>query len=691
MKKPLRSSAAATGGPSPPGRKKTGPAAAKAGRKRKAAPGCKSPQDIRDCELWLRFEALLADLSARFVNLPPDEVDAEIEKAQRRVCECLELDLSAFWEWETDQSGILLLTHLYRPLGGPPVPERMVATENFPWCLDQLSQGNVIVLPRTDDAPPEAAVDLASWRHYGIKSNLGFPLAAGGGEMLGVLSFCTTRTERLWTEPQVKRLGLIAQVFANAIVRQRIEQALRESEERLSLATEAAGIGTWELDGPGRHFLVAAQIMDLFGLPPVDRLEVERFLALVHAEDRETVQEAMRQGVNSREMKVVEYRISRPDGPVRWMVSQGRLCDRGAGKPPRLMGVTADITERKQGEEALRLALDEVKRLRDRLQQENVYLREQVFAAAGHGDIVGESKVVRRMLGLARKVAPTDSAVLITGETGTGKELLAQFIHDLSPRKTKTMVKVNCAALPGPLIESELFGREKGAYTGAMTRQIGRFEVADGSTIFLDEIGDLPLDLQAKLLRVLQDGQYERLGSHSTLKTDVRVIAATNHNLGAMVREGKFREDLFHRLSVFPIEVPPLRARVEDIPLLVWKIVQEFNTKIGRAIESIPAQSMDQLKRYPWPGNIRELRNLIERAMILSDGRSLEVAFPGASTGSAVRPDTLEEMERRHILDVLERARWRISGRSGAAEILGLLPTTLHSRMKKLGITRPPA
>jgi transcriptional regulator with GAF, ATPase, and Fis domain len=293
------------------------------------------------------------------------------------------------------------------------------------------------------------------------------------------------------------------------------------------------------------------------------------------------------------------------------------------------------------------------------------------------------------MLAQAKRVAQTDTAVLITGETGTGKELLAQAIHDMSSRRAKSMVIVNCAALPPALIESELFGREKGAYTGAMTRQIGRFEVADGSTLFLDEIGDLPLDLQVKLLRVLQDGRFERLGSNHTLTANVRVIAATNRDLGAMVRDGRFREDLFHRLNVYPIEVPPLRARVSDIPFLVWRFVQEFNKKMGKSIDAIPKQTMERLKQYPWPGNVRELRNQVERGMIVSDGHSLTIDLPGGAPGPASIPVTLEEVERKHIRDVLERVQWRISGKGGAAEILGLLPTTLHSRMKKLGISRP--
>ena len=333
--------------------------------------------------------------------------------------------------------------------------------------------------------------------------------------------------------------------------------------------------------------------------------------------------------------------------------------------------------------------LEEVQRFRDRLQTENVSLREQIQSNDGHRHIVGESEAIQKMLAMAKMVGPTDTAVLITGETGSGKELLAQAIHNMSGRRSKPMVIVNCAALPPALIESELFGREKGAYTGAMTRQAGRFEVADGSTLVLDEIGDLPIDLQVKLLRVLQDGRFERLGTNRTLTVDVRMIAATNRDLGAMVRDGRFREDLFHRLNVYPIEVPPLRARVSDIPLLVWRFVQEFNKKMGKSIDSISSQTMERLKQYPWPGNVRELRNLIERAMIVSTGRSLTIDLPAVAAGPSPVPVTLEEVERKHICNVLERVHWRISGKQGAAEILGLRPTTLHSRIKKLGIPRP--
>jgi transcriptional regulator with GAF, ATPase, and Fis domain len=287
-------------------------------------------------------------------------------------------------------------------------------------------------------------------------------------------------------------------------------------------------------------------------------------------------------------------------------------------------------------------------------------------------------------------VATTDSTVLILGETGTGKELMAHTIHNLSARKDRAMIKLNCAALPATLIESELFGREKGAFTGAMTRQIGRFEAADGSTIFLDEIGELPLELQSKLLRVLQAGQFERLGSPTPVTVDVRVIAATNRDLRHEVKKGTFREDLFYRLNVFPILIPPLRERRDDIPLLVWEMVKEFGKNFSKTIERIPKKNMDALQSYAWPGNIRELRNVIERAMILTKGSTLLVDLPeiAASVAASAPRQTLAEVERAYILSVMEKSHWRVRGKDGAAEILGLKPTTLEARMKKLEIAR---
>jgi len=303
--------------------------------------------------------------------------------------------------------------------------------------------------------------------------------------------------------------------------------------------------------------------------------------------------------------------------------------------------------------------------------------------------IVGESRAIRRALDQVRHVAATDSTVLLLGETGTGKELFAAEIHALSARRERQMVCVNCAAIPETLIESELFGREKGAYTDAYSQQIGRFETADRSTIFLDEIGDLPLDVQVKLLRVLEERQVQRLGSGKSVRVNTRVIAATHRNLEQRVDGGEFRADLFYRLNVFPIAVPPLRERCEDIPALVWCFVEEFAKSFGKTVEEIAPDTMAALQRYPWPGNIRELRNAVERAMILATGPRLAIAVPTPLHTGAAAQTRLVDVQKAHILRVLESANWRVRGIGGAADRLGLRPTTLETRMAKLGLSRP--
>ena len=340
-------------------------------------------------------------------------------------------------------------------------------------------------------------------------------------------------------------------------------------------------------------------------------------------------------------------------------------------------------------EELVEKRTAELVKLKNQIEQENIYLRKEIEVKHKHEEIIGNSEPLRNMLRSAEQVAHTGSTVLILGETGTGKELLARAIHNLSPRKDRQMVTLNCAALPATLLESELFGREKGAYTGAMTRQLGRFEIADGSTIFLDEIGEMALEVQAKLLRVLQEGQFERLGNPQTIRVNVRIIASTNRELSRSVAEGRFREDLYYRLNVFSITAPPLRERIEDIPLLVWAFIKEFEKPMGKAIEKIPQKSMAALQRYPWPGNIRELKNVIENAMIISNDRILKLK-PLADLSLYLHKDLkLEVVERNHIIDVLNKTSWRVSGQKGAADLLGLKRTTLESRMKKLGITRP--
>jgi formate hydrogenlyase transcriptional activator len=337
------------------------------------------------------------------------------------------------------------------------------------------------------------------------------------------------------------------------------------------------------------------------------------------------------------------------------------------------------------------LAYEEIAALKAQLEEENVYLQEEVRTEAAFGDVIGESPQILAVLAGVRKVAKTDSTVLVTGETGTGKELIVRAIHDLSRRKDKLLVKVNCAALPAGVIESELFGHERGAFTGALTRKVGRFELANRGTLFLDEVGDLPLELQAKLLRVLQEGEFERVGGTQTLKVDVRLIAATNRDLERAVAEGRFRADLYYRLNVFPIVIPPLRKRLQDVPRLARHFAMLYASKMGKNVGPLNADVLERLAAYAWPGNVRELQNVIERAVILSPNGRFELGdFAAAPAAGSAKSEarSLEDVERQHIVAVLEETGWRVSGDRGAATILGLKRTTLEARMKKLGISR---
>ena len=355
--------------------------------------------------------------------------------------------------------------------------------------------------------------------------------------------------------------------------------------------------------------------------------------------------------------------------------------------------LTREIAERTKAQASLQVTYAEIKQLKDLLQAENVYLKQEVARHYNFGEIVGHCSVLSRVFSLVEQVAPMNATVLLLGETGTGKGLVARAIHSSSSRKGLPFITVNCTTLPAALIESELFGRERGAFTGSDTKQIGRFELADGGTIFLDEIGELPLELQCKLLRVIQDGEFERLGSPRTVKVDVRIIAATNRNLEVEIKNGRFREDLYYRLNVFPITMPPLRQRKEDIPLLVNHFVAKFNKKIGKRIDIVSKDTLNSLQEYHWPGNVRELESVIERAVIITTGSALQVLDrfdtshkPEGPEGQEVK--VLVELEHDHIIQVLQQTGWRIEGKQGAALLLGLNPSTLRARMRKYGIVR---
>jgi PAS domain S-box-containing protein len=481
---------------------------------------------------------------------------------------------------------------------------------------------------------------------------------------------------------------------------------LAESEQRRldEFLSNVPGL-VWESrvsrDGVSRseHF-VSQHVEKMLGYTVQEWMSEPRFwLKIMPEEEREASLRLNDAIFASGSDGVVQHRWRTKDGRLRWVEAHLSVIFDENKVPVGLRGVTLDITERKVAEEGLRNALIEVEQLKDQLQKENVYLREQVELKQEFQEIIGDTDEIKYVLFKIQQVAPTDASVLIQGETGTGKELVARAIHNASPRKDRPMVKINCAALPANLIESELFGHEKGAFTGAQTRKIGRFELANGATLFLDEIGELPLELQVKLLRVLQEGEFERLGSSQTRKVDVRIVAATNRNLKAEVQNGTFREDLWYRLNVFPITVPPLRHRKSDIALLVNFFVDQANRKLGRTVKTISPQTLEALENYYWPGNVRELANVVERALINSNGTVLQLAdkldselqipVNGDGNGDHKPLSKLEDVERDHILAVLDKCEWRIEGPNGAAEVLALNSSTLRSRMNKLGIKRP--
>lgn len=476
----------------------------------------------------------------------------------------------------------------------------------------------------------------------------------------------------------------------------RAQQALRESEARFRTMADTAPVMIWVSGQWKGCTYFNKQWLDFTGR------ELEQELGSgwtegVHPHDYEHCMEIYNKSFDERIPFEIEYRLRRSDGEYRWIIDSGAPRFSSDGAFLGYIGSCIDITERKESEVELRQAHEDLNRLKNQLEAENIYLQQELQLEQSlqldqsFGELIGQSDAIKSVLLKANQVAPTDSTVLITGETGTGKELVARAIHGASSRKDHPLIKVNCAALTPTLIESELFGHEKGAFTGASGRKLGRFELANGGTIFLDEIGELSIDMQVKLLRVIQEGEFERVGGIKTIKVDVRIIAATNRNLRAEIEKGTFREDLWYRLNVFPITVPPLRQRKDDIPLLVEHFIAKFAKRSGKTITAVSPRVMQTLQAHSWPGNVRELANVIERAVIHTTGSVLQSLgkFGHADDESALLPKTLEEVERQLIIDTLENTQWRIEGSRGAAKILDINPSTLRARMLKLGITRP--
>jgi PAS domain S-box-containing protein len=508
----------------------------------------------------------------------------------------------------------------------------------------------------------------------------GILLAFNQWHIMGLAVFCAVAT--------LLAVGLLIQRSRHG----RAKAALRTSDERYLLALAGSTDGLWDWDLLSDTVFYSDRFREILGYSFEEfPATIDSFRSRLHPEDAEAIWAAIERHLQERAPYKVEYRLRKKSGEYLWFLARGQAIWNTEGKAIRMSGSIQDITERKQAELNLQIALSEIQELKEKLEAERAYLQEEIKLEYNYENIIGQSDGLKYVLYKVEQIAPSDTTVIVLGETGTGKELVARAIHGLSPRKDRALVKVNCATLPSNLIESELFGHEKGAFTGAHVRQLGRFEVANGASLFLDEIGELPMELQPKLLRVIQDGEFERLGSSGTIKVDVRVIAATNRNLEEEVRRGRFREDLWYRLSIFPITVPPLRERMNDIPLIVDFFVDKISKRLGKSIESIPTSVMNTLQDYQWPGNVRELENVLERAVINSSGPKLrlvdELKKPHKDLTTAQK--TLEEVERDHIVRVLEHTNWKVSGKNGAAEILGLNRSTLRARIRKLGIRQP--
>ncbi len=690
-----------------------------------------------DIEEREQFEALVVGIAARFTD-SDKHIDALTDSVLAKLGQFLKADRVTYLEVDAKENRFMPTRNWIAP--GSDASEGFPyvnLSARFEWLSAKIMQDQPVVINHLDQFPAEARDEREYCEQVGICSVAMVP-ATIRGVVVGALALDAYAQPRNWDDRVVSRLRVLASIIAGANDRERKRKTIAELQR---FESAVATVSTTFVNLPpesvdekieaGLEVVARALDADLITLLQPrgqggyvvthewasDELSGPGFKGVIVDETYPWLAERLSQGETIAIGALSEYPEESADArdatereglqSVLWVPFEirgelaGHLAINSvlerAWSPklfPRLrvLGeVFGEALSRRDAEFRMRESFNEISSLKEKLQQENVYLRREVRLTDRNDDIVGDSDAMQAALQEARQVAATDSTVLILGETGTGKELLARTIHNSSRRSDQVMVTVNCAALPSSLVEAELFGREKGAYTGALSREAGRFEIADGSTILLDEIGELSLELQAKLLRVLQDGEFERLGSAKTLKTDVRVLASTNRDLKKAVEDKEFREDLYYRLNVFPIELPPLRDRRDDIPKLVWTFVQEFSETMGKTIESIPAAAMESLKAYEWPGNVREVRNIVERARIVSHGPILELEPPNRDSvpgGGAVSSRKLADIECGHIRAVLDSTGWRIRGSGGAAEILGLKPTTLEARMKKLGLAR---
>jgi len=645
----------------------------------------KSDKYSRTLDEHLKFESLLGDLSARLVNLPLESIDAAIESSIKAIVEFFKVDRCHLGTFSSDHSKIVV-PYFYSQLGID-IPQITDVDQNFlSFIYESIKKDKLLAFSDISELPDHAKKDREVIEKMSIKSLLVVPLKIDDIVQFG-LSLSTIKKHRQWKEYTINHIKIVGNILANVLQRRIIlEEIVKEKRWSESIIQGMPQLA-YVFDLQGRLKRWNKNVEEILGFM-AEELQNKFVGDFIAEADREKVVTTVQAVFKDGKERQIGYDILKKNGETIPYYGSGKLAE--IDGELYMIGMTIDMSELKTAQKQIETQLEEINILKDQLEAENLYLRQELKSSHTFDEIVGESNILKHILYRIEQVAPQDTTVLLEGETGTGKELFARAIHQRSRRSDKPMITVNCASLPANLIESELFGHEKGAFTGALQKKIGRFELADGGTIFLDEVGEIPLELQSKLLRVLQEGTFERIGSVKTISVDVRVIAATNRDLEQEISRGRFRKDLYYRLNVYPITIVPLRERVSDIPLLVEHFVKRFNQKMGKNITRIPRKVMEQLKIYEWPGNIRELENIIERAVILSKSSTLSVEqLQTPDYAAEIKLQSLADHERDYIEKVLERTLWRIDGPKGAARILEMHPETLRSRMRKLGIARP--
>jgi PAS domain S-box-containing protein len=682
-----------------------------------------------------RFQELAAKIFSRFINLPTDQIDQAIEDLLREVGKFFDADRAVIAQLSATGK-VLKTTHIWYSEQFD--MERLKAHDikvSYPNFTNHLIHEDTWSFTNPDEYShwPEVK-EVCDFT--GIKSGIAIKLNFDG-QTLEMFDIVSIRSNRVWDKDSIERVKFLGQVFTTALSRKQAEEEFKKHAEFEQLVSRISAkfIGLSGVEFEQAIFDSLAVIGQYFKSDSVRLYRLSLQGDVVKIRNMWQEEHLAPQG-EMPEIHKVKYpnlaaHYSRGESVVfnkfddspQWSEMRKILkffgTKAGVGVPLEVDSTGVDIfamdrvqsehdwpkdiieqskaigkvilsaMRRREAEVDLQDSYNKIKQLKDQLLAENISLREEIKLEHDFEDIIGNNENFKYILHRVEEVSKTGSNVLILGETGTGKELIARAIHAASQRKDKPLIRVNCAALSANMIESEIFGHEKGAFTGAHSKRIGRFELANGATLFLDEIAELPMELQAKLLRVLEEGEFERLGSSKTIKVDVRIITSTNRDLNRAVNEGRFRQDLFFRLDVYSITIPPLRQRLEDIPLLVRHFVNFYNKKLSKEIEHISQLTISMLKSYSWPGNIRELKNIIERSVIDSKGNQLQIQLPNIKTSLDIEKQTLEEIERKHITEILESTNWKIGGERGAAKILGLPRTTLQTKIKKLGITHP--